>query len=169
MKFLYLCILCFLVFSCDSTRTINDSTFRYRSKKRNLRLIFGSDSTGKLVNVFRCRQIDDEVRSITFSFIYKRSVDTIFIRNTKCEKEDSCLYDPFFEVPPQSDCRCSFLSKENRFRSFFVGPRYMTDFEKYGLIPNIDIDTLYFLKGRKLFLMKNSSNGFYIHYLFKAR
>ena len=169
MKFFYFFLLSFLFVSCYSSRMLNDSTFRYRSKKRSLCISLGNDSVGKLTNVFRCRKIDEEVRTITTVFTYTRSVDTIFIKNIKCEKENNCLYDAFHVVPPQLVSRCRFLSNEKRIISKGIGPRYITEFEKYGLIPNIDIDTLYLLKSRKLLLMKRRSDDFYVHYFFKPR
>lgn len=169
MKLSIFFILSFLFVSCYSSKTLNDSIFLYRSKKRSLSINLENDSIGKMINVFKCRKIDEEVRTTISFFTYTRSLDTIFIRNINCETEDSCLYNPFYIVPPQLDCRCRFLSKEKRINSNGIGPRYITEFEKYGLIPNIDIDTLYLLKSRELLLVKSRIDNFYIHYIFKAR
>ncbi|MFD2970117.1 hypothetical protein [Sphingobacterium bambusae] len=77
--------------------------------------------------------------------------------------KDSGLY---MEMPAQESKRCSFLNKESRRQpKFTVGPKYATDFEKYGLIPNITNDTLKIIGNKILFFKKGEDRS--IGFVFK--
>jgi hypothetical protein len=158
MNLLNKSILIILIFvSCKTTKHLAGKTFNYNSKKRTLQLIFDNDSICRLRNVFYCNDIDEKLKEITIHCQYERLYDTLYVKNINCGNDDSCKYDLFYSIPPQISKQCSFLSEEKRANIKGIGPKYLTDYEKYGLVPNIDIDTLYIVKNR-IILMKHNEN-----------
>jgi hypothetical protein len=142
----------FLLVSCSITSNITDKTFYYKSKKRTLSLIFENDSICKLRNVFKCNDVDASIKEIIVACKYKRNADSLFLRNVKCD--NNCKFDPFIEIPPQISSKCSFLNARKARNNISIGPNYLTDYQKYGLIPNIDIDTLFIIKNKTIVLFK---------------
>ena len=141
---------------CSPIKNLPGETFSYKSKKRTLDLIFENDSTCKLINTFKCKDIDPEIQQIIINCKYKRIGDTIILSNIKCL--ENIYNEIFIDLPIQESCKCEFLNKENRGNDdFYVGPRYITDYQKYGIIPNIDIDTLYIIN-REIILVKYSES-----------
>jgi len=150
--------------SCNTTKELVGKSFKYKSKKRTLELIFENDSICKLKNTFYCNDIDINVKELTIICRYKRINDTLYLRNINC-KQDTCKYGLIISIPPQHCKQCSFLNEENRTHPITIGPNYSTDYQKYGLVPNIDIDTLYVVKN-KIFLYKHE-NKMNIGFIFK--
>ena len=158
MKKLSVILFFFFVFmSCSVTRDLGGKSFIYKSKKRTLQLIFDNDSICRLKNTFHCKDIDVNVRELTIICRYKRVDDKIYLRNINC-KNDSCIYDITLYVPPQESIQCDFLNEEKRKNKIFFGPNYTTEYQNYGLVPNIDIDTLYVQKN-KIVLYKQNENA----------
>jgi hypothetical protein len=142
-------ILLFFI-SCKTTKDLRGKTYKYKSQKRTLEFIFDNDSICRLKNTFHCNDIDESVKRIIITCEYIRVRDTLYLKNNNC-KDNSCKYDLVFLIPPQESAQCSFLKKEERKRPFLIGPSYLTEYQKYGLVPNIDIDTLYVVKNKLLF------------------
>jgi hypothetical protein len=152
-----------ILFSCGVSKELSDTTFKYKSKKRTLQLVFENNSICRLENIFHCNDIESNIKELVATCTYKRVGDTIFLRNIDCNND--CNYDLIRDIPPQESKECDFLRLEKRERKVTIGPSYLTDYQKYGLVPNIDIDTLYVIKN-KIFLNKQNK-GMSISFIFK--
>lgn len=155
-------VLALLISSCNITKVLSGKTFEYKSKNRKLQIVFNNDSICQLKNVFLCNDIDFKFKEITITCNYKRDHDTLYLKNINC-KDANCSYDLTIYIPPQESQKCSFLSEKNRKTTNFVGPSYVSEYQKYGLVPNIDIDTLYIIKNKILLYKYNEimSIGYY--------
>jgi hypothetical protein len=141
-----------LFYSCDITKELNNSSYSYKSKKRTLRLVFSNDSICRIENIFHCNDIDLDIKELTTTCIYKRIGNTIILKNVNYQKDS--IFNLYLNIPPQESNKCSFLNSDKRMHSS-IGPNYPTEYEKYGLVPNIDIDTLLISKNR-IILIKPS-------------
>jgi hypothetical protein len=98
-----------------------------------------------LENVFHCYDIDLDIKELTTTCIYKRIEDRIILRNVNSQKDtNSYLY-----IPPQESTNCDFLNANKR-EHWKIGPNYRTQYEKFGLVPNIGTDTLILFKNKIL-------------------
>lgn len=157
MKKLYILLLVFYVLlSCNATKRLIGKTYVYRSKKRTLSLIFENDTICKLKNTFHCKDIDIEIRELVIICKYQRINNKIFLKNLKC-KSDTCNYGLSVSIPIQNSKKCDFLNEEHRIKRNTIGPKFTSKYDKYGLIPAIDIDTLYVQKN-KIILYKQDRN-----------
>ena len=138
--------------ACVFPQDLANKTYVYRSKKRTLTLFFENDSICRLRNVFRCNDIDEKYREVITICRYKKNDDLIYLRNIEC-KDDNCNYGLALNIPIQNSVQCNFLNKEHRRMGNVIAPNYITDYRKFGLIPAIDIDTLY-IKKNKIMLYK---------------
>jgi len=164
MRFSGLLILAVLTFgACHSTKELNGKTFSYESQRRTLVVIFKSDSTCVLKNTFHCNDVSKDIKEIMISCTYKRAGDLIYIRNVNCT-DDNCKYDLTMAIPPQESQQCGFLSDDAR-KSRVAGPNYLTPYEKFGSVPNVDIDTLRIIKNRIVLSKKDSRRN--IGFIFK--
>lgn len=165
MKFSGLLILALLILgACHSTKELNGKTFKYESQKRTLAVIFKSDSTCALQNTFHCSDVSSDFREITINCTYKRIGDVVYLRNVNCT-DDKCKYDLTITIPPQESEQCGFLSDASRKSKMTIGPNYPTAYEKFGLVPNVDIDTLRIIKNRIVLSKKESNRN--IGFIFK--
>ena len=84
----------------------------------------------------------------------------IILKNITC-KDDSCIYQQNIEIPIQKSSNCSFLNNEGRnSKTVFDGRTYQSDYHKYGLVPNIDIDTMHISNGKIILIKKNNNGNF---------
>ncbi|MHC1705785.1 MAG: hypothetical protein AB9846_17925 [Tenuifilaceae bacterium] len=165
MKVVFKLVLLSLVFvSCSISKDIINCTFKYKSKKRTLQLVFVNDTVCRLENIFHCNDINSDIKEITAICAYRRNGDTIILKNINCESSD-CNYGLFREIPPQESKECDFLNSEKRGKRVTVGPNYLTDYQKYGLVPSIDIDTLYVIKNKIFFNKQNKEMS--VSFIFK--
>ena len=155
MKKLYLLIktliLFSIVFSCVSVKELQGNRYVYKSKHRILEIYFKDSSTCIIENTFKCPDIAPDVKNIIFECNYFRKGDTIIINNKNPDESEGIYVD----IPPQESVKCNFLNQKTE-RSFSIGPSYSTDYEKYGLVPNIKQDTLLIYKN-VLILVKNDN------------
>ncbi len=149
------------VASCGSIKELPNNEYTYKSKNRTLELHFTDDKTCILKNTFECSDIDPNFKNITIECNYTRKGDTIFL-NRKGSNYDTSLY---IDIPPQESNECSYLSKKSRERNSKVSPTYATDYEKYGLVPNVVQDTLYIVKNKIVYFKKNKNQS--IGFVFK--
>lgn len=142
--------------SCSISKELGGKSYSYKSKKRTLQLFFDNDSICRLKNTFHCHDIDPEIKEIVITCKYERVKDTIYLRNLDAESND---YENSltFDIPVQNSRSCAFLNKESRKRKISIGPSYTTEYQKYGLVPRIDIDTLYIQKN-KIILYKQAAS-----------
>lgn len=150
------------VFSCLSVKNLKHKKFIYKSKNRELSLTFSGDSMCVIKNTFFCNKIDDKFREIKINATYKKQGNKIIIKNINC-KNNNCIYPPTMEIPIQENSDCLFLNNEGRkSKIIFDGRTYQSNYYKYGLVPNIDIDTMYIVKRKIIFVkkIKNGSFGF---------
>jgi hypothetical protein len=165
MKAISILILASLILiACNATKELGCKAFKYKSKKRSLELIFDNDSICRLKNTFYCTDIDLNIRELTTVCRYKRINDTLYLQNINCKK-DSCNYDLTVSIPPQQSKQCPFLNENERKRGMSFGPNYSTDYQKYGLVPNIDIDTLYVVKNKIILYKQDMKTS--IGFIFK--
>lgn len=165
MKKISLILLSSLVFvSCSVTMNLGGKTYKYRSKKRTLQLVFVNDSICKFKNTFHCEDIDQSIKELVAVCKYERVNDRIYLQNIDC-KNDSCEYDLTVDIPVQNSSDCDFLNAEHRNRKSTIGPNYSTDYRKYGSVPMIDIDTLYIQKNRIVLIKKNEKES--VGFVFK--
>jgi hypothetical protein len=148
LNIIYLVIMLFE--ACNTSEKLANKTFSYKSKHRLLEFVFNNDSICTLKNTFYCKKIDSNIEEISSVCKYKRSFDTIYFKNIDCKSND-CIYDLFRQIPSQQSTECSFLTKKERDINVRIGGNYVKEFDKFGLIPNIDIDTAYIIKGKILF------------------
>ena len=147
-----------ITFSCASIKQIAGKNFSYTSPNRELLLSFENDSLCSIKNIFYCDDIENKYKEITIKATYKRQSNMIIIRNVTC-KDDTCKFSTNINIPIQESNKCAFLNKAHReSKMIFDGRKYQSDYHKYGLIPNIDIDTMYIYKN-KITLIKKIENG----------
>jgi hypothetical protein len=124
-----------------------------------MKLIFVNDSLLSLTHTYRCPCLDPDVKDIKQICTYKTSGDSIFVKNIRC-KGDPCKFDPKFNIPIQ-DCReCWFLSAKAREQDpmNYIGPYHYTGYDKFGVVPQIDVDTFYF-SHKRIFIIKEIPCG----------
>ena len=151
----------FIVVSCASIKGLSNNKYVYKSKNRTLEIYFKDNSTGVLTNTFECPDIEPKFKILTFEYTYLRKGDTIFLNNINSDNNENL----YLDIPPQESNMCDFLNMENRKRDSNVGPSYATDYEKYGLVPNLNQDTLYIVKNKIVFFKKNKNQS--IGFIFK--
>jgi hypothetical protein len=157
-KILIILLVLVFAFSCSSVKNLKGEKFIYKSQNRELLLTFSSDSVCTIKNTFFCDKIDDKFREITINATYKKQGNMIIIKNINCKNND-CVYPPSIEIPVQENSDCVFLNNEGRKnKTVFDGKTYQNDYHKYGLVPNIDIDTMY-ISERKIIFTKKIRNG----------
>jgi hypothetical protein len=142
--------------------SVKGKVFMNESINRKLVLSFSNDSTCTFKNIFNCEDIDDEYKNISINATYKRDFNTIIVTNKLC-KTDDCVLAPKIEIPIQKSKKCDFLNEDYRKdKIIFDGRHIKSKFHEYGIIPNIDIDTIYIYKN-KIILLKvidNVNRGF---------
>ena len=147
-----------ILVGCSSAKKISGNRFIHKSLNRELIISFDNDSLCSLTNTFDCEDIDDKLKTIVIKAIYKRREGMIILRNVTCEK-GNCKYPPNIDVPVQQSNECPFLNGPSRAkREVFDGRTYQNEYYKFGLIPNIDIDTLY-INDDELTLIKKIDRG----------
>jgi hypothetical protein len=158
VKNIFVMILFFIISSCSKVSKLSGNKYGYKSKQRTLELIFVDNSDCILRNTFRCPDIDEKYRVINIECNYTQKGDTIFLSNKNLNYQN----DIYIEIPPQNSNKCEFLHEKNREKKFTIGASYATDYEKYGIVPNITSDTLYIYKNKIVFYKKdkNRSVGF---------
>lgn len=147
--------------SCASIKELSNNKYVYKSKNRILELKFIDSTTCILKNSFKCPDIDPSFKDIIIECSYLRKGDYIFLDRKKVDNSERL----YIDIPPQNSNKCDFLNIEKRERTFSVGPSYQTDYEKYGLVPNINQDTLYIVKNKIVLFKKNKSRS--IGFVFK--
>ena len=161
-KNLVLFILITFICGCQTSMVnLSKTKFTYESKNRTLELYFKDDNNCLLTNTFHCPDIDERYKIIQMEFDYLRKGDTIFLNNKSPLYEDEL----YIKIPYQESVKCDFLNKEKRERFGKFTPTYATDFEKYGIVPNLNRDTLYIIKDKITFFKKNSTQS--IGFIFK--
>jgi len=142
--------------ACHSTKELSGKTFKYESQRRTLAVIFESDSTCTVKNVFHCTDLNPTFKEISINCTYKRMNNIIYLRNVNCT-DDNCKHDLTIPIPPQESEHCGFLSEDARKLRSTMGPNYTTAYEKFGIVPDIDVDTLQIVKN-KIVLFKKGTN-----------
>jgi hypothetical protein len=157
-KVLFLLTIVLILYSCSTTKGIAGKKFIYESPNRELLLFFENDSLCSIKNTFYCDDIDDKYREIVIKATYKKKSNMIIIKNIDC-KDNTCQFPPNIDIPIQTSNKCLFLNKENRNeKTIFDGRTFQSDYHKYGLVPNIDIDTMYIYKNQ-ITLVKKIGRG----------
>ena len=141
--------------SCNTIKNIDNNTYKYKSKMRTLELSFESSSICRLKNTFHCMGIAPNLRETTIVCNYQKRGDTVYLRNIDCTT-DTCKKALILSIPPQENKECTFLSSNSRKHNVTYGPSYATEYEKYGLIPYIDIDTLYIIRNKIVLYKKDT-------------
>lgn len=146
--------------SCTSVKNLEENKYIYKSKNRELVLIFNNDNTCSIINIFLCNDIDEDIKEIVINATYKKTGNMIVIKNVNCITND-CSYSPIMEIPIQKSINCSFLNNEEREgERIFDGKTYNSNYDNYGLIPNIDVDTMYAIKKEIIFTKKTKEGSF---------
>ena len=135
-----------------SKNHINGKTYTYKSKNRTLELKFVNVTLCILTNNFKCKCIDPESRSLSQSCRYILKSDTLILQNLSYKKKNASS-DLILSIPSQNCSECWFLSDESKKMNRLFGGNYLTDYQKYGSVPNIEVDTLFMMKN-KIFLTK---------------
>ena len=158
MKKIVVFTIIIITFSCKSIKEITGKKFIYSSPNRELLLSFENDTLCNIKNIFQCDDIENKYKEITIKATYKRVSNMIILKNVIC-KGDNCNLPQYIDIPFQTSNKCFFLNKENRNgKLIFDGREYQSNYYKYGLVPNIDIDTMYIYKN-KITLIKKVKNG----------
>jgi hypothetical protein len=147
---------------------LSGTKYTYKSKKRKLELKFINDSVGILTNTFYCPNLKPEYKIIVQEFTYNRNGDSIYVKNSNQKFGDAL----FIEIPVQNSKCCDFLNENKRERIdrtkiFYIGPNYPSDFEIYGRIPNLTIDTLVIVENFIFYYKREDRGGFW--FLFKKK
>ncbi len=159
-KILFLFTIALILYSCSTIKDISGKKFTYRSPNRELLLYFENDSLCSLKNIFYCDDIDNKYKEITIKATYKKQSNMIIMKNIVC-KDNACEFSPNIDIPIQMSNKCIFLNKESRNgKTTFDGRTYQSDYHKYGLVPNIDIDTMYINKNQIIFVKKIDKGNF---------
>ncbi len=93
----------------------------------------------------------------------KTYISEIYIKNLE-PKYDNGIH---IEIPPQNCKVCDFLSESKKEIPFRIGPRYITDYEKYGRVPNVTTDTLRIVRNKIFYYKKKDREG--IGFIFKRK
>jgi len=161
-------IIILMVFSCTScnvTKDLTGRTFSYHLKHRRIQLIFDNDSICRYVNTFQCNDIEPKYKKISIECRYRRVDQMLILKNIDCAS-DSCKKSNLIDIPPQESTKCFYLNDVKRNSGLSIGPSYVTDRQRYGLVPNIDIDTFYISKSHLIFI-KPIYEGAYLTLIFK--
>lgn len=157
-KILVALVIVMTLVCCSSAKRVSGSKFIYKSLNRELVLSFDNDSLCSLTNTFHCDDIDNKYKEIVVKAFYERRQDIIILKNVSCVKED-CKYSSNIDIPIQQSIKCSFLDSDGRTKKeVFDGRTYQSDYYKFGLVPNIDIDTLY-IHNNEVTLIKKIDRG----------
>jgi hypothetical protein len=157
-KILFIFTILLILYSCSTTKDISGKKFIYRSPNRELLLHFENDSLCSLKNIFYCDDIDKKYKEITTKATYKRQSNMIILKNIVC-KDYACEFSPNIDIPIQISSKCFFLNKESRNKkTVFDGRTYQSEYHKYGLVPNIDVDTMY-INNNQITLVKKIDRG----------
>ncbi len=144
MKIIPLIIIAFLsICSCVSVLELSGNKYKYKSKNRVLELYFKDDSICTLENTFKCSDIDSIFKNIVIECNYTRVGNTVFLERIGVGNKGEL----YIDIPPQESSKCDFLNKEKRERSL-LSPAYATSYDRYGLVPNINRDTLFIIKNQ---------------------
>jgi hypothetical protein len=123
--------------------TLSGKKFVFKSKRRTLELKFVNDSIATLTNIFHCPDIEPEYKIIVQQCKYTHIGNEIYLKN-----EDPKFGDRLYiEIPPQNSNICDFLNENKRQHPSFA-PNYATDYEKYGIVLNITIDTIHIFENK---------------------
>lgn len=150
--------------SCSATKDLSGNVYTYNSKNRTLQLIFDTESTCRIKNIFHCDDIDQNIKEISMDCKYERIDNKIIIRNVTC-KSDSCDYGLIYDIPIQNSVQCDFLNENHRRKENLFGPNYATEYKKHGYVPIIDVDTLFVKDNKIVFYKQNEKES--IGYIFK--
>lgn len=153
----------FVCMACHPVKELTDRTYKFESNKRTLSITFNDDSTCVLQNTFHCSDIDANVREIAIRCRFQQVGDRIYLRNLDCQ-DDNCRHNLTVDIPPQQSSKCDFLSDNSR-RSVPFSPKYNSQYEKFGLVPDIDIDTLYIIKNK--IILTKAESGKSVGFIFK--
>jgi hypothetical protein len=154
IRLILLISLSILVSAC-SIKVISGKTFNAKTKNRIAQLKFDNDSTCHFINTFLCNDIDPKIKQIIITCRYKRQDNLILLRNMEC-KSDSCNFAFTIDIPIQESKKCNFLNNESRKVLNSAGPNYLNTYEEFGFVPNIDIDTVYIVRNRLIFVKQNA-------------
>ncbi|WP_353165344.1 hypothetical protein [Empedobacter brevis] len=161
VKSIFVMTLFFIISSCSTVSKLQGNKYTYKSKQRTLELVFTDEVTCILKNTFHCPDVEEKYRIISTECNYTKKGDTIFLSN----KNLSYHSDLYIEIPSQNSEKCQFLNEKSREKKFSIGPSYATDYEKYGIVPNITTDTLYIIKNKIVLFKKNQNRS--IGFIFK--
>jgi hypothetical protein len=119
------------------------------------------------VNTFYCSCLSEKYRVITQVCKYSQRGNLILLQNEE-RKYGNGVY---VELPSQRCNDCPFLNQGQLKSSLYIGPKYVSDFEKHGLVPNLAKDTLRIVNKNKIIYYKElndkiSQNG-YINFIFE--
>ena len=158
--FLTIALFVLMLFSCSTNKDISGKKYVYKSLNREFLLFFENDSICSFKNIFYCDDIDNKYKEIVIRATYKKKSNKIIIKNLDC-KDNTCEFPPNLDIPIQTSNKCQFLNKENRNeKKIFDGRTFQSDYHKYGLVPNIDIDTMYIYKNEITFVKKYGRGNF---------
>jgi hypothetical protein len=152
------------MFSCNTINNLKGNSYTYKSYKRTLILSFYNDSTCSLKNIFNCRDLDLRLRETTITARYNKIGDTLYLKNVDC-KSDACSKPLTVSYPLTENKDCFFLSANSKKRNAKFGPNYKSEFEKFAIVPNIDIDTLYIIKNKLILYKREGQQN--IGFIFK--
>jgi hypothetical protein len=150
----FLILVSIILFSCRTTDSLIGKSYVYKSKKRTLELQIDNDSLCRLINTFYCNDLNLEVKTIKIELNYKRIGNKLIVKNIDPNKhfEGDEL---FLNIPVQNSIECDFLNLDQRKKYKTIGPSVTTGYEKYGLVPRIDIDTFYIHKSKLILYKQN--------------
>lgn len=160
-KILVHSILSFVFISCGSSVNLINKKFSYKSQNRTLELSFKDSANCSITNTFNCSDIEEQYKITKIECEYKRIGNNILIINKKASNNKG-LYIP---IPNQVSKECFFLNQISKERNIKTSPSYSTDFEKYGIIPNITNDTLKIVNKKIIYYKKNDYQS--IGFVFK--
>jgi hypothetical protein len=140
--------------ACSKQLKLVNKNYIYKSKQRKIELSFIDDSTCIFRNTFNSADLEEKYRIIEVECYFIIIGSKIVLQN----KNPNINNTDYADIPSQENCSCEFLNKEKRHHKFYIGPYYPTDYQKFGMIPNITTDTLHIIN-KSIFLFKKAERG----------
>lgn len=151
--------------SCSIHKGLKRNYVFRDGSKRKLTLSFQNDSICVLKNIYACDNLENKEMHFKCRYEVLSSKYLLLINDNAYVDTTGVGY---FYFPATTDLSCEFLQKKEKTeKPITIGPNYPTEYERYGKIPYVTMDTLVNHRGKLAWVKKNKDNKVVGYYEFK--